>query len=67
MKDSDGNGPMWQPGDRVWVGPSRRRATVIQQTLIHSEDENYWSDVILRYENGVTGVEKSWQVMRINE
>ena len=34
MKDSDGNGPMWQPGDRVWVGPSRRRATVIQQTLL---------------------------------
>jgi len=67
MKDTNGNGPTWKPNDRVWVGPSRRRATVVQQTLSYSEDESYWGDVILRYENGITGVEKSWQVMRINE
>ena len=56
MKDTDGNGPTWKSNDKVWVGPSRRRATVIQQTLSYSEDESYWGDVILRYENGITGV-----------
>jgi hypothetical protein len=67
MKDTDGNGPLWNPGNKVWVGHLRLRATVVQQILSHSEDESYWGDVIVRYENGLTGVEKSWQIMKVNE
>jgi hypothetical protein len=65
--DDLGNGPQWKPLDKVWISTLKCRATVVQQILAHSEDESYWGDVIVRYETGLTGVEKSWQIIRINE
>ena len=67
MSNSSNNGPEWKTGNKVWIGPARRRATVVEQIYSYIEDEGYWGDVIVRYENGTTGVEKSWQIMRINE
>jgi hypothetical protein len=61
------NQPEWKFGEKVWVGPSRVRAIVVQQIYSYVEDEGFWGDVIVRYENGTTGVEKNWQIMRINE
>jgi len=65
--DSLGNGPLWKAGDKVWIGHTKVRATVVEQLLSYSEDESYWNDVLVRYDNGIVGVEKSWQIMRIHE
>jgi hypothetical protein len=61
------NEPEYKSGDKIWIGPSRLKATVVQQIYSYIEDDGYWGDVIVRYENGITGVEKCWQIMRINE
>lgn len=66
MKDSKGNGPMWQSGDRVWVASLKMEATVIQQRLSYDGDESFWGNVELEYDDGVKGVSNSWQIMRIN-
>ena len=67
MSNSSNNEPEWKTGNKVWIGPARRRATVVKHIYSYIEDEGYWGDVIVIYENGTTGVEKSWQIMRINE
>ena len=65
--NSDGNGPMWKPGDRVWVAPLKMEATVIQQRLSYDGDESFWGNVELVYDDGVKGVSNSWQIMRVNK
>jgi hypothetical protein len=67
VKDSKGNGPMWRPGDRVWIAPLKMEATVIQQHLSYDGDESFWGNVELQYDDGVKGVSNSWQIMRINK
>jgi hypothetical protein len=67
MKDSNGNGPLWQPGDRVWVAPLKMEATVIQQRLSYDGEESFWGNVELKYDDGVKGVSNNWQIMRINK
>lgn len=68
MKDSDGNGPMWRPGDRVWVTPLKMEATVIKQRLSYDgPDYCFWGNVDLLYDDGVKGESNNWQIMRINK
>jgi hypothetical protein len=66
--DSDGNGPMWRPGDRVWVAPLKMEATVIQQLLSYDgPDYCFWGNVELQYDDGTKGISNNWQIMRVNK
>ena len=65
--DSNGNGSMWKPGDRVWVAPLKMEATVIQQRLSYDGEESFWGNVELQYDDGVKGVSNSWQIMKVNK
>lgn len=67
MKDSDGNGPMWKSGDRVWVAPLKMEATVIQQQLTYDGGESCWGNVELQYDDGTKGISNNWQIMRVNK
>ena len=67
MKDSNGNSPMWKPGERVWVAPLKMEATVIQQSLSYDGEESFWGNVELLYDDGVKGNSNNWQIMRINK
>jgi hypothetical protein len=67
MKDSDGNGPMWKSGDRVWVAPLKMEATVIQQQLTYDGGESFWGNVELQYDDGTKGISNNWQIMRVNK
>jgi len=68
MSDLDSNGypPQWKTGEKVWVSLRRLEVTVIQQTLSYIEDETFWGDVIIKYDNGITDVIKNWQITKIN-
>ena len=66
--DSNGNGPMWKPGDRVWVAPLKMEANVIKQRLSYDgPDYCFWGNVELLYDDGVKGESNNWQIMRINK
>jgi hypothetical protein len=67
LVDTNGNGPMWKPGDRVWVAPLKLEATVIQQILGGDDEESFWGNVELQYDDGSKGISNSWQIMRINK
>ena len=41
LVDTNGNGPMWKPGDRVWVAPLKIEATVIKQHLSYDGEESF--------------------------
>jgi len=65
--DSDGKGPQYQPGERVYVAPLKMQATVIEQFLSYDYPESFWGNVKVKYDDGVVGVSNSWQLMKINE
>ena len=65
--DDQGNGPMWRPGERVWVAPLKMEATVIQQQLSYDGDERFWGNVELQYDDGVKGISNNWQIMKVNK
>ena len=65
--DSNGNGPMWRPGDRVWIAPLKMEATVIQQRLSYDGEESFWGNVELQYDDGVKGISNNWQIMKVNK
>ena len=65
--DSNGNGPMWKPGNRVWIAPLKMEATVIKQCLSYDGEESFWGNVELQYDDGVKGVSNSWQIMKVNK
>ena len=67
LVDTNGNGPMWKPGERVWVAPLKMEATVIQQRLSYDGEESFWGNVELLYDDGVKGNSNNWQIMRINK
>jgi hypothetical protein len=67
LVDTNGNGPMWKPGDRVWVTPLKMEATVIKQQLSYDGEESFWGNVELLYDDGVKGNSNNWQIMRINK
>ena len=63
--DSDGRGPKYHAGDRVYVAPNDMEATVIKQMLHYDGNESFWGNVWLKYDDGVEGISNSWQVKKI--
>lgn len=65
--DSEGKGPAFLPGDRVYVGPVKMEATVIRQILHHDGPESFWGNLELLYDDGVKGESHCWQVKRVEK
>ena len=65
--DSNGNPPKFVKGDRVLVLPNNLKATVIRQRMHYDMNEEFWGNLELLYDDGVTGSSHSWQVERIEE
>jgi len=65
--DSDGLGPKFHKGDRVYVHPIKMEATVIEQMLGTDGGETYWGNVRLKHDDGLTGISNSWQLEKIEE
>ncbi len=63
--DSNGRGPEYHPGDRVLVKPNKLQATVIRQILTYDYPESFWGNVVLEYDDGVTGTSNSWQLKKL--
>lgn len=63
--DSDGRGPKYNTGDRVYVGPNNMEATVIRQFLHYDGPESFWGNVELLYDDGIKGISNSWQVKMV--
>jgi len=64
--DSDGRGPEFHTGDRVYVHPMRQEATVIRQTLQFDYPESFWGNLVLQYDDGIRGTSHSWQVKKVS-
>ena len=64
-KDSNGKGPEYKQGDRVYVNPLKMQATVIRQILHYDYPESFWGNLELLYDDGVTGTSNSWQCSRV--
>lgn len=64
--DSDGRGPEFHAGDRVYVHPIRQTATVIRQILQHDYPESFWGNVELQYDDGIRGTSHSWQIQKVS-
>jgi uncharacterized membrane protein len=65
--DSDGRGPKFHTGDRVYVHPMKQNATVIRQVLHYDGPESHWGNVELQYDDGIRGTSHGWQVQKVNE
>ena len=65
LKDSNGNGPEYKQGDRVYVNPLKMQATVIRQILHYDYPESFWGNLELEYDDGVKGTSNSWQCSRV--
>lgn len=63
--DSEGNGPKFLPGERVYVIPDKTEATIIYQILHHDMNETFWGNVRLRYDDGIEGISHGWQVRKL--
>ena len=63
--DSNGKGPQFVAGDRVYVGPTKMEATVMRQILHYDGPETFWGNVELEYDDGVKGTSNSWQVKKL--
>jgi hypothetical protein len=64
-KDSNGNGPEYKKGDRVWVTPLKMEATVIEQVLHWDYPESFYGNVKLKFDDGGEGVSNGWQLSRV--
>lgn len=64
--DSDGRGPEFRAGDRVYVQPMRQEATVIRQILQYDHPESFWGNVELQYDDGICGTSHSWQIEKVS-
>ena len=65
--DSNGKGPSFHPGQRVYVASLKMQATVIEQLLSYDYPESFWGNVRVRYDDGIEGVSNSWQLMVVVE
>lgn len=65
--DSDGRGPKFHSGDRVFVKPLNMEATVIVQYLHYDGDDSFWGNVQLEYDDGTKGVSNSWQLEKVKQ
>lgn len=65
MKDTEGNGPAFHKGERVYVHPSKEETTVIEQLLHYDMNESFWGNLKLLYDDGTTGISHNWQVSKL--
>lgn len=63
--DINGKPAPFQPGDRVFVVPLKMEATVIKQYLVYNDGDDFWGNVLLQYDDGVTGTSNNWQLRHI--
>lgn len=63
--DSDGNGPGFHTGERVYVAPLKMEATVVKQRLHYDGPESFWGDLELLYDDGLSGASHCWQVTKV--
>jgi hypothetical protein len=64
-KDSEGNGPTYKKGERVWVAPLKIEATVVEQILHHDGPETFYGNVKLKFDDGGEGTSHCWQLSRV--
>jgi hypothetical protein len=66
-KNSEGIGPEFTPGMRVYHAPSRKQATVVQQQLHYGGlGTEFWGDVIIEFDNDtVETTAHNWQLSRV--
>jgi len=57
--------PKFVAGDRVYVGPNKMEATVIQQIKHYDGSEVFWGNVELLYDDGVKGISNCWQLQKL--
>lgn len=63
--DSDGRGPKFYGGDRVFVGPANEEAMVIMQYLHYDGPDSFWGNVQVEYDDGEKRVCHSWQLEKV--
>lgn len=63
--DSDGDGPRFLPGERVFVLPNNMEATVIKQILHFDGGDSFWGNLKLKYDDGIEGISHQWQVRKL--
>lgn len=63
--DSEGRGPSYKQGDRVYVLPCGLEATVIRQVLHYDGSEAFWGNLELQYDDGKKGMSHAWQCSKI--
>jgi hypothetical protein len=56
------NEPVWLRGQRVIVLPLMMEATVVRQLRHYDCGEEFWGNVIVRYDDGIYGESNSWQL-----
>ena len=64
-KSTDGKGPTFIEGERVYVLPLKMYATVIRQTLHWDYPDSFWGNVELMYDDGVKGMSNCWQLKKL--
>lgn len=65
--DSDGHGPEYHKGDRVYVLPLKTEATIIKQIKHYDGWESFWGNVELEFDDGSKGLANCWQCKRVND
>jgi len=65
--DSQGQPAKFLPGARVFVLVNGMMATVVRQYLHYDGPENFWGNVLLRYDDGITGISNSWQLKHLDD
>ncbi len=63
--DSNGKGPTYKKGDRVWVAPLKMEATVVEQVLHYDYPESFYGNVKLKFDDGSEGLSNCWQLSRV--
>ena len=63
--DSEGRGPKFVKGDRVYFLPRKEVVTVIRQILHYDMDEMFWGNIEILFDDGVSGTCNAWQVREL--
>ena len=57
--------PPFKPNERVYVLPLKMEATVIRQQRCYDGPDQFWGNVELLYDDGITGKSNSWQLKKL--
>jgi hypothetical protein len=64
--DSQGRAADFNKGDRVFVLPAKKEATVIYQILHHDISESFWGNLVVEFDDGFKGTINGWQVEKLS-